>query len=221
MSEDHDEDDGNIDDGGGGGAAGLASYLSDLRGRKAATAAEALESAPLPGKVASPSATDNEPHMIDMLLQAYRQMLDVPQKINRKFCTGVWDSVRRRVSVARPVDTVSRILGRTEAGHTVLQPEEWLLHFQHGILAITPGHGYELEKAFSSQDAWNTAVGEAGLDLDSFRIYAFLRRLGYIVVCPVRDGLLPLASNSLICARQEPLQKTSVGDDDRAPLFAY
>ncbi|KAJ2567319.1 hypothetical protein GGH95_004425, partial [Coemansia sp. RSA 1836] len=98
MNEDHGEDDGNIDGGGGGGGmSGLASYLSDLRGRKAATAAAAAaEAVPIPAKVASPSATDNELQMVDTLFQAYRQMLDVPQRASRKSCTGVWDAVQRR-----------------------------------------------------------------------------------------------------------------------------
>ncbi|KAJ2889802.1 hypothetical protein IWW38_004490, partial [Coemansia aciculifera] len=220
MSGDHGEDDHNIDDGGGGGMAGLASYLNDLRGQKS-SAKTATETTPLPGKVESPSATDNEPQMVDALLQAYRQMLGVPQRISRKSCSGVWDASRRHVSVARPVDTVSRVSGRTEAGHTILQPEEWLLHFQHGVLTITPGLEDCLEQPFTTQDAWNTAVGEAGLDLDAFRVYAFLRRLGYIVVCPIRDGSSLPGNSSLLCARPEAAQLTSAARDDQAPLFAY
>ncbi|KAJ2640923.1 hypothetical protein GGF44_002353 [Coemansia sp. RSA 1694] len=158
--------------------------------------------------------------MVDTLFQAYRQMLDVPQRASRKSCTGVWDAVQRRVSVARPVDTVSRTTGRTEAGHTILQPEEWLLHFQHGILTIAPCLEAEPGKPFSFRDSWSTAVGEAGLDLDSFRVYAFLRRLGYIVVCPIRNKPL-LCNSSPRRAEQEPMQPAPAADDGRAPLFAY
>ncbi|KAJ2489668.1 hypothetical protein IWW37_003806 [Coemansia sp. RSA 2050] len=128
-------------------------------------------------------------------------MLDVPPRVSRKLCTGVWDVARRLVKVARPVDTISRTTGRTEAGHTILQPEEWLLHFQHGVLSIASGSEEETEPIFSSRDAWSTAVGNAGLDLNSFRVYAFLRRLGYIIVCPVAGNLL---ENSPPCVEEDP-----------------
>ncbi|KAJ2814825.1 hypothetical protein GGI24_006256, partial [Coemansia furcata] len=94
------EDDTIMDEGEGGEIAGLTSYLSDSRGRKAA--AQAADTAPLPGKVGSPSATGNEPQMVDVLLQAYHQMLDVPPRISRKSCAGIWDAARRLVKVARP-----------------------------------------------------------------------------------------------------------------------
>ncbi|KAJ2687287.1 tRNA splicing endonuclease 54 [Coemansia spiralis] len=167
------EEDGAVDDGGE--VAGLASYFNDSRGRRTTAAADAV---PLPGKVGSPSETDNESQLVAVLLQAYYQMLDVPPRISRKLCAGVWDAARRLVRVARPVDTVSRTTGRTETGHTVLQPEEWLLHFQHGVLSIASGSEEETEPICSSRNAWGTAVGNAGLDLNAFRVYAFLRRLG-------------------------------------------
>ncbi|KAJ2042410.1 tRNA splicing endonuclease 54 [Coemansia sp. RSA 922] len=213
------EDDSNMDDGGGGEVAGLTSYLNDSRGRKAA--AKAADAVPIPGKVASPSDTDNEPQMIDILLQAYHQMLDVPPRVSRKSCTGFWDAARRLVKVARPVDTVSRTSGRTEAGHTILQPEEWLLHFQHGVLAIATDSEDKSERIFSDRDAWSTAVGDAGLDLNSFRVYAFLRRLGYIIVCPVRDSPLenePTAEKAPKQQGQAPAQSAAL---DGVPLYAY
>ncbi|KAJ2884650.1 hypothetical protein H4R27_001951 [Coemansia aciculifera] len=215
------EDDGNMDDGGGAGEiTGLTSYLNDSRGRKAA--AKAADTVPIPGKVGSPSDTDNEPQMVGVLLRAYHQMLDVPPRVSRKSCTGVWDAARRLVKVARPVDTVSRTSGRTEAGHTILQPEEWLLHFQNGVLAIATGSEDEPERVFSDRDAWSTAVGDAGLDLNSFRVYAFLRRLGYIIVCPVRDGLL---GNNSSCADEDPKKQGQEPGQSAAvegtPLYAY
>ncbi|KAJ2347942.1 hypothetical protein GGH91_001611 [Coemansia sp. RSA 2671] len=185
------EEDGAVDDGGE--VAGLASYFDDSRGRRTTAAADAV---PLPGKVGSPSETDNESQLVAVLLQAYYQMLDVPPRVSRKLCAGVWDAARRLVRVARPVDTVSRTTGRTETGHTVLQPEEWLLHFQHGVLSIASGSEEETEPICSSRDAWGTAVGNAGLDLNAFRVYAFLRRLGYDDVLRLARTRSPTAAGA-------------------------
>ncbi|KAJ1824223.1 tRNA-splicing endonuclease subunit sen54 [Coemansia sp. RSA 2675] len=211
------EEDGAVDDGGE--VAGLASYFDDSRGRRTTAAADAV---PLPGKVGSPSETDNESQLVAVLLQAYYQMLDVPPRVSRKLCAGVWDAARRLVRVARPVDTVSRTTGRTETGHTVLQPEEWLLHFQHGVLSIASGSEEETEPICSSRDAWGTAVGNAGLDLNAFRVYAFLRRLGYIIVCPVLGGPLensePGAGEDPETKDDEPCQHDALAG---VPLYSY
>ncbi|KAJ1739868.1 hypothetical protein LPJ68_004281 [Coemansia sp. RSA 1086] len=132
----------------------------------------------LPGKVTSPSATDNEQHYIDILLDAYHRLLAFPPKKSRKSCTGILEPGQRNVVVTKPSDPIARTAGRTVNGAIHLEPEEWLQFYERGHLAIMSQN-----EQLDMRQAWSYALGAGKLDLDAYRGYGYLRRLGYIAVC--------------------------------------
>ncbi|KAJ2633028.1 hypothetical protein H4R22_000801 [Coemansia sp. RSA 1290] len=132
----------------------------------------------LPGKVTSPSATDNEQHYIDILLDAYHRLLAFPPKKSRKSCTGILEPGQRNVVVTKPSDPIARTAGRTVNGAIHLEPEEWLQFYERGHLAIMSQN-----EQLDMRQAWSCALGAGKLDLDAYRGYGYLRRLGYIAVC--------------------------------------
>ncbi|KAJ1964789.1 tRNA-splicing endonuclease subunit sen54 [Dipsacomyces acuminosporus] len=162
----------------------LASYVSETKGGTASKAASAAGS--IPGKVGSPAASGEEAQMVSMLLDIYRQMLRVPLRKNRQSSKGKWCTKERDIRVANPVDVISRTFGRTISGRLCLRPEEWLLLYERGCLAIADDD----EGLLSNQDIWALTLGDARMDLDSFRAYSYLRRLGYIAVKPCSEPLV-------------------------------
>ncbi|KAJ2452739.1 hypothetical protein EV183_002718 [Coemansia sp. RSA 2336] len=132
----------------------------------------------LPGKVTSPSATDNEQHYVDILLDAYRQLLAFPPKKSRKSCVGTLEPDQRHVTVPKPSNLIARTAGRAGNGAIHLEPEEWLQFWERGQLAIM-----NQNEQLDMHQAWSYALGTGKLDLDAYRGYGHLRRLGYIAVC--------------------------------------
>ncbi|KAJ2302755.1 hypothetical protein IWW52_006928, partial [Coemansia sp. RSA 2704] len=157
-------------------SAGLAQFVSDTR-----TAAS------LPGKVDSPRATADEQQYIGQLLDAYRQLLGSSPKTNRKRCTGVLDPDHGQVAVIKPVDTIARTAGRTHKGAIHLQPEEWLLFYERGALVISRQDDPD-GQSLGLRDVWASALSSPSFNLDAYRGYAWLRRLGYTAVCTDTAG---------------------------------
>ncbi|KAI8322120.1 hypothetical protein GQ54DRAFT_158458 [Martensiomyces pterosporus] len=155
----------------------LASYFREASGQKAAIS-------DVPGKVGSPSASDSEPQRIGVLLDIYRQMLDVPLRKNKQSSNGTWRPNHRDVVVANPVDVISRTFGKSVGGKLHLKPEEWLLLFERGALAIADEGAAGSEELLGSEDIWAATIGSAQMDMAIHRPYSYLRRLGYIVVSP-------------------------------------
>ncbi|KAJ2806856.1 tRNA-splicing endonuclease subunit sen54 [Coemansia helicoidea] len=164
------------------GPSGLALFLGDA-GAKAG----------LPGKLQRPSAAAGELARIDVLLETYSRMLRAAPRKARKSCAGLLQAGEPLVAVDRPVDTVARTSGQTRKGVTYLCPEEWLLFVERGTLVVTRHGGGGEACALGLPDAWAAALGHAELDLDAYRGYAYLRRLGYVVVCGSSDGGGPSA----------------------------
>ncbi|KAJ2650184.1 hypothetical protein IWW40_002557 [Coemansia sp. RSA 1250] len=108
----------------------------------------------LPGKVTSPSATDNEQHYIDILLDAYHRLLAFPPKKSRKSCTGILEPGQRNVVVTKPSDPIARTAGRTVNGAIHLEPEEWLQFYERGHLAIMSQN-----EQLDMRQAWSCALG--------------------------------------------------------------
>ncbi|KAJ2842243.1 hypothetical protein IWW36_005979 [Coemansia brasiliensis] len=140
--------------------------------------------AKIPGKVSSPSATDNEQHYIDILLDAYYQLLAFPPKKSRKSCVGTLEPGQGHVLVTKPNDPIARTAGRTVNGVIHLEPEEWLQFYERGLLTIvSQNEQINKQVSLNMYQAWSYALGTGKLDLDVYRGYAYLRRLGYISVC--------------------------------------
>ncbi|KAJ2778285.1 hypothetical protein GGI15_004220 [Coemansia interrupta] len=141
---------------------------------------------PLPVKVAAPTDTDQEREAILSLQSAYSRMISVPPKKCRKSCFGYFHSDLHLVAIPdKPIDTISRTSGFSKDAVIYLMPEEWLLFVERGSLLIADKDiGTEKPLVASYDSIWSAALNTARLNLDIYRAYAYLRRLGYIVVCP-------------------------------------
>ncbi|KAJ2160404.1 hypothetical protein GGF46_002294 [Coemansia sp. RSA 552] len=180
---------------GGDGSADLALFMSESSSAAAAS---------IPGKVASPAATTDEDRLVCALRDAYRRMLSVPPRMSRKSCTGdLQEADQLLVAVRSPVDTIARTYGHSAKGALHLCPEEWLLSYERGSLRVASLDG--------RADTWAAALGgDAGLDLDVYRAYAILRRLGHVAVRGM--GVLATGSGAAM---------TRYGFSQHAPMFSY
>ncbi|KAJ2706857.1 hypothetical protein FB645_001305 [Coemansia sp. IMI 203386] len=179
-----------------GDSSGLVHFLSDTAGsKKGKTRRQQQQQQPLPGKTDLPRDEHEEKHAVDLLQSAYKQMIDVPAKKSRKSCFGHLEPDGRLVAITeKPVETITRTSGTARAGVVYLQPEEWVLFAERGSLVVrSQASGSELAVE-DLAGVWAMALGRAALSLDKYRAYSYLRRLGYVVVCPASE-----ASSSADC----------------------
>ncbi|KAJ1644404.1 hypothetical protein LPJ64_003924 [Coemansia asiatica] len=115
-------------------------------------------------------------------------MIDVSAKKSRKSCIGHWDSEGPLVKILeKPVETITRTSGTARSGVVYLQPEEWVLFVERGTLVIQKQNAGLEQTTEDLADVWVRALDRSGFSLDEYRAYSYLRRLGYVVVCPKHE----------------------------------
>ncbi|KAJ2796254.1 tRNA splicing endonuclease 54, partial [Coemansia guatemalensis] len=161
--------------------AGLALFMTDSG--NGAPNAVSDTACSIPGKIYLPQEGEDERRRIDTLLSAYYCMLNVPPKKSRRTCVVRTRFGQTLAAVDRPLNVISRTFGQSIGGILHLQPEEWLLFFERGSLIMYYQDEQPQEHRLDGLDIWPYTLGAAGLDLDLYRGYAHLRRLGYVAVC--------------------------------------
>ncbi|KAJ2666163.1 tRNA splicing endonuclease 54 [Coemansia sp. RSA 1199] len=108
----------------------------------------------------------------------------IPGKVASPMAT----TIEHYVAVTKPVDVIARTSGHARNGFICLEPEEWLLFFERGVLVVSCENE---QQPLSLADAWALALGTTTFNMDEYRAFANLRRLGYIAVCtrPGEDSI--------------------------------
>ncbi|KAJ2610704.1 hypothetical protein H4S08_003484, partial [Coemansia sp. RSA 1365] len=161
------------------GHAGLALFMIDVD--DGATNSISDMTCGIPGKIYLPQEGEDERRRIDILLLAYYRMLNVPPKKSRRTCVARLQFGQTLAAVDRPLNVISRTFGEAIGGILHLQPEEWLLFFERGSLIMYYHDEQAQEHRIDGLNVWTYALGDAGLDVDLYRGYAYLRKLGYVV----------------------------------------
>ncbi|PIA14783.1 hypothetical protein COEREDRAFT_16638 [Coemansia reversa NRRL 1564] len=182
--------------------AGLALFMTDVGDGAANSISDTT--CGIPGKIYLPQEGEDERRRIDTLLFAYYRMLNVPPKKSRRTCVARSQIGQTLAAVDRPLNVISRTFGQTIGGILYLQPEEWLLFFERGSLIMYYYDEQAQEHRLDGLNVWTHALGDTGLDMDLYRGYAYLRRLGY-VVC--QKGLQDVAEGVLKSERTHRQQQ--------------
>ncbi|KAJ2080298.1 hypothetical protein H4R24_003173 [Coemansia sp. RSA 988] len=179
------------------GHAGLSLFMTDSGNGTSNPISDTAHS--IPGKIYIPQEGKDERQRIDTILSAYYRMINVPPKRSRRTCVVRCAFGQTLAAVDRPLNVISRTFGQSIGGILYLQPEEWLLFFERGSLIMYCQDEQAQVHKLDGLDVWPYTLSDARLDLDLYRGYAYLRRLGYVVV--YRNGLKDATKDTL------PLEK--------------
>ncbi|CAO3703699.1 unnamed protein product [Rhizopus stolonifer] len=125
--------------------------------------------------------SDNEEELVNYsqltthAQEALFQCLENKGRLQKSVCQGIVESGGVRITVSK--GTHLHTVGFSHQGHIRLHPEEAAFLVSRNALVVRDG-----DRVLDFEDLVELIVDDVWLTLDKYQVYAYLKRLGYIVV---------------------------------------
>ncbi|RCI06814.1 tRNA splicing endonuclease 54 [Rhizopus stolonifer] len=113
--------------------------------------------------------------------EALFQCLENKGRLQKSICQGIVESGGVRITVSK--GTHLHTVGFSHQGHIRLHPEEAAFLVSRNALVVCDG-----DRVLDFEDLVELIVDDVWLTLDKYQVYAYLKRLGYIVMRAKMSG---------------------------------